>query len=53
MRLCAYSRLGMTNQEVGQVLGIATSSVNKARHRLKKKMNLEKEQDLNQFLVGL
>jgi len=53
MRLCAYGRLGMTNQEIAQILGIATNSVSKARHRLKKKMNLEKEQDLNQFLASL
>lgn len=52
-RLCAYGKLGMTNQEIAQVLGIATSSVGKARHRLKKKMNLKKEQDLNQFLNNL
>ncbi len=52
-RLCAYGKLGMTNQEIAQILGIATSSVGKARHRLKKKMNLEKEQDLNQFLNNL
>jgi len=52
-RLCAYGRLGMTNQEVAQILGIATSSVGKARHRLKKKMNLDKNQDLNQFLSTL
>jgi len=53
LRLCAYGRLGMTNQEIAQTLGIATSSVSKARHRLKKKMNLGKEQDLNQFLTDL
>lgn len=53
LRLCAYSRLDMTNQEVAQILGIATSSVGKARHRLKKKMNLDKAQDLNQFLADL
>lgn len=52
-RLCAYGKLGMTNQEIAQILGIETSSVSKARHRLKKKMNLKKEQDLNHFLLSL
>jgi len=53
MRLCAYGRLGMTNQEIAQIIGIASGSVSKARHRLKKKMNLDKDQDLNRFLAGL
>lgn len=53
LRLCAYVRLGMDNQEIGNILGIEASSVIKARHRMKKKMNLEKEVSLNQFLLNL
>lgn len=53
LRLCAYVRLGMDNQEMGNILGIASSSVIKARHRMKKKMGLGKEMSLNQFLLNL
>lgn len=53
LRLCAYVRLGMDNQEIANILSIESSSVIKARHRMKKKMQLKKEQDINQYLLNL
>lgn len=53
LRLSAYIRLGMENLEIAQILGIENASVIKARHRLKKKLQLEKGLNLNQFLLNL
>lgn len=53
LRLCTYIRLGMGNQEIAKLLAIEVASVSKARHRLKKKLSLKKELDLNQFLLSL
>ena len=53
MRLCAYIKMKLSNKEIAKLLHINAPSVNTARYRLRKKMKLEKEEDLNQFLEEL
>lgn len=53
LQLCVYIRLGINNKEIAKLLGIEDASIYKARHRLKKKLSLEKNLDLNQFLLNL
>jgi DNA-binding CsgD family transcriptional regulator len=40
----------MSTKEIASVLGISPDSVKKARNRLRKKLDLDATQDLNNFL---
>ncbi|MEM6297460.1 MAG: tetratricopeptide repeat protein [Bacteroidota bacterium] len=49
-RLCAYLLIGFDNKEIAQVSGIAHVSVKKNINRLKKRMGLEGNDDLREFI---
>ncbi len=49
-RLCAMIRLGLSSKEIAAVFNIESSSVEVARHRLRKKLNLEPSAGLKEFL---
>jgi tetratricopeptide (TPR) repeat protein len=51
-RLCAMIKLGLSSKEIAAVFNIASSSVEVARHRLRKHLNLEHDQGLKEFLEG-
>lgn len=53
LRLCAYLKVGMDNKEIASVSNITTDAVKKSINRLKKKMNLDIEIDLREFLIKL
>ena len=53
LRLCALLKVNMSTKEMASVLGISPESVKKARNRLRKKLNLDKDQTLNAFLQGI
>jgi DNA-binding CsgD family transcriptional regulator len=48
-RLAALVRLSITTREMANMLGISVDSANKARYRLRKKLGLQPEQDLQQI----
>lgn len=50
LRLAALIKLRLSLKEIADVVNITPDSVKQARYRLKKKLNLTQEQDLNQFL---
>ncbi|HAS40488.1 MAG TPA: hypothetical protein DCS93_08415, partial [Microscillaceae bacterium] len=50
LRLCAYIRINLTNKEIGRILGVGFRSIQVAKFRLKKKIGLEKSQDLSEFI---
>lgn len=50
LRLCAYLKLGFNSKEIADFLNIQPSSVYISRSRLRKKLNLDTEQDLHEFL---
>jgi len=52
-RLCALIKVNMQNREVAAVLGISPESVKTARYRLRKKLQIDSDQDLNQFVQML
>ncbi len=52
-RLVGLVKMGLTNSEIAGILNIETKSVNMAKYRLKKKMGLEEEQDLQEFVRTL
>ncbi len=53
LKLCALIRLNLTMKEMGQMLGISAESVKTARYRLRKKLNLNHEESLNDYLIKL
>ncbi|MBI9037242.1 MAG: tetratricopeptide repeat protein [Bacteroidales bacterium] len=50
LRLCALVKLNMNSKEMASVLNIAPNSIKSARYRLKKKLDLDIEADLEEFI---
>lgn len=50
MRLCAYLKLGFNSKEIADFTNIQPSSVYINRSRLRKKLDLDADQDLHNFL---
>jgi len=53
LRLCAFLRLNMTSKEIAEITFQSTESIRTARYRLRKKLNLEHEDNLIAFLTKL
>ncbi len=53
IKLCSYFKLNLTNQHVAQLQNIDPSSVKVSRYRLKKKLGLGQDQNLDIFLQSL
>ncbi len=51
IRFCTYIRMGLITKEIAQLQGINASSVQKTRYRIKKKMDLEKNLNLVDFIA--
>jgi hypothetical protein len=52
-RICALIKLELSSSEIAQVLNIAPNSIKSARYRLKKRLNLSAEDDLELFIKEL
>ena len=50
LKLCAFIKLGMTSLDIANVLFIEKKSVEMSKYRLKKKLQLDPEVDLNTFI---
>ncbi len=53
LRLCAYIRIGLNNKQIAQMLVVQSKAVLQARYRLKKKMGLTDEANINDYLETL
>jgi DNA-binding CsgD family transcriptional regulator len=53
LKLCAYLYLQMDTRQISQLMHIEPKSVRMSRYRIKQKLGLEKDDDLNGFLQGL
>jgi DNA-binding NarL/FixJ family response regulator len=53
LRLCTYISIGMRAKEIAQQLSVTPDSVNTARYRLRKKLNLKSDEKLDDFLRNL
>ena len=53
IKLAALLRMNMSSKEISQLLNIETRSVELARYRLRKKLCLERKQNLVEFLISL
>ncbi len=52
LRHCALIRLNLRTAECASVLGISAASIKVTRNRLKKKLNLQPEESLGDFLIS-
>lgn len=50
LRLCAFFRLNMTTKEIAAITYQSANSIVVARYRLRKKLGMEKEENLVSFL---
>ncbi|NAS13156.1 tetratricopeptide repeat protein [Poritiphilus flavus] len=53
IRLAAFLRMNLTTKEIAATLNVMPDSILKSKYRLKKKLGLPKEQDLNEYLNTL
>ncbi len=53
IRLAAFLRMSLTTKEIAATLNVLPDSILKSKYRLKKKLGLDKETDLNGFLNSL
>jgi len=50
MKMCAYLNMNMNTKEIAKLTGLTTRAIEVRRHRLRKKLNIEKGKDLVSFL---
>ncbi|MBX2906769.1 MAG: hypothetical protein KF744_12070 [Taibaiella sp.] len=53
LRYITLTKLGMTNKEMANVLGISTNTVRNYKFRLRKKFDLPEEEDLDKMIRGI
>ena len=53
LRLCAYLRLNLSSKEIAPLLNISPRSVEVKRYRLRKKMNLDHDDNLTTYILEL
>jgi len=53
LRLCAYMRIGMTSKQIAQILSVLPQSVHTSRYRLRKKIGLETDESIEDYLRNL
>lgn len=52
LKLCAYLKLNLSSKEIASLMNISTRSVEMSRYRLRKKINIHKDESLSNF-IGL
>ncbi|MCS3284787.1 hypothetical protein NXV73_24090 [Bacteroides salyersiae] len=52
MRLCALLRLGLSTKEIADITFKEVRSVESARNRLRKKLQIDQTEDLQKFLMS-
>ena len=50
LRLCAYLRIQLSNSQILEILNISKDGVRKARYRIRKKLELSKEDSLEDYI---
>ena len=51
LKLCAYLRLNLTTKEIAPLMGISVRGVEVSRYRLRKKIDLDRGINLNEFMI--
>jgi AraC family transcriptional regulator, chitin signaling transcriptional activator len=51
LRLCSYLRMNFTTKEIAKLINISSRAVEISRYRIRRKMNLGHDINLNEFLI--
>jgi DNA-binding CsgD family transcriptional regulator len=51
LKLCAYLRLNLSSKEMAHLLNLSIRGVETSRYRIRKKMNLDQEVNLTEFIL--
>ena len=51
-RLISLMKMNLSSKDIANILRISTNGVKKARYRLRKKMDLASEMDLQDYLIS-
>ncbi|MBU2975708.1 tetratricopeptide repeat protein [Zobellia sp. B3R18] len=52
-KICALIKLNLSSKDMARLLGISTKSVHTTRHRLRKKMGLQRSDNLEELIASL
>lgn len=52
LRMCALTRLNMSNRDMATLLNISITGIEKSRYRLKKRLDLTVDDDLSRYLTA-
>jgi FixJ family two-component response regulator len=50
LKVCAYIRMDISNQEMANLLNVTLRGIEASRHRIRKKIKLDREIALNDFI---
>ncbi|WP_066627776.1 tetratricopeptide repeat protein [Labilibacter marinus] len=50
LKMCAFIKLGFSSKDMSQIMGITVEGINTSRSRLRKKMDLQREVILSEYL---
>ena len=53
LKLCTFLRMNLNTKEIAEIMGLSVRSIESRRYRLRKKLNLSKEEDLVSNLISL
>lgn len=53
LRLCACLKLNLETKEIASLMNLSVRAVENSRYRLRKKLNIQPSQNLNEFFVGI
>ncbi|MDB4751956.1 hypothetical protein OAF86_04955, partial [Flavobacteriaceae bacterium] len=53
LRFCAYLKMNQNTSEIAQLTGVSIRTVESKKYRIKKKLNLGKDQSITSFIHGL
>jgi tetratricopeptide (TPR) repeat protein len=53
LRLCSYIKMNQSSNEIAQLTGVSIRTVESQRYRLRKKIDIEKDDNLNGYLIRI
>ncbi|HLT32225.1 MAG TPA: LuxR C-terminal-related transcriptional regulator, partial [Aquaticitalea sp.] len=52
LKICAYIKMNLTTKEIAPLLNISTRGVETQRYRLKRKLNLDSDKNISDYLIN-
>ena len=51
IKMCTYLRMNLSTKEISQLLNVTIRAVEASRYRLRKKLNMGTQENLNEFFM--